>query len=1035
MVDLLPARPVLTPADIASRLQSDGLDALGLAMPALATAWAGTAPTLGDVDENAMTIALTGARAPFQGIIQYEGTTVSCSGPNGAPLTGPVQILRLHPEAALKLDALAGSVLGSAVIRPTPVAMVIRGVAVPAPAVPLKSAEAGEPLPFSAGSHIVSFHDDRGLPIDPLAVASLFLALQQALPALAHGASGQPALGSPGGLSGIAGLASRVRFHIVDPHGHGFSPPRIAATLSVITGAGATPVDDTGVGTWPSGATIGRSASEQAQDDIAPRLFWGFARNATLARSNVSVPTSPVALGNEFFRLTAVDLDWHLLGNRTDATVLDVPGDDASVPTYALPVVRPFVPNAAYLVDAQDALGAMGQLLTGFPQNGVDSLMLLCSPVIDESLALPPAPGAQGHWPQFPAGPATMLPASVDPTAGITGTWASGTGGPHDAIVTIAADVVPDGTHVRVYPRRFQTIRSIGERPSFVRDDGGSGIAAAGTASSILVRNPFGLLPGEPRPAPAELMVDLVVTGRDGSRRIMSEVAVPLGADQPFVPTTFGGTAALQQPAIAALSATFGSTSVAPSGLFGIPELPVAGALPPSPVDMVRAFASESTRPRQGPRQPSQARFETVLAVGAAVPGPLLVWNAVLTGARWSEESRSAQPELGDPGNPAGPDVVATGFRAGGQLAQDLALHAMKRAQPVLPIAANTVGWLIATAGNNWAPAPLDPPTATMSGVMLETVAPISDSPELSLLPEAVLTQTVQQLVNAAAGALGVGAPAVTLANESQIRARLQREAVTARVGQRDALWSLRRAIHQAREFVYIESAQFAKTGDPASAVDLVGELDEALVDNPRLLVMIAVPRTPDFDQATTKYEPYVRAALAQRTSAIESLTAGHRERVAAFHPVGFPGRSTFIRSTTVVVDDVYALVGSSHFRRRGMTFDGACDVATIDRQLDSRGASAGIQRFRQQLMASRLAVPVPATPAATTAIWTRLSSGHGAFGVLTDLLSAGGLGRCQPVWAGPTDTEVIPKSDAESDPAGGDTSIFSALWKLAGGD
>jgi hypothetical protein len=34
-------------------------------------------------------------------------------------------------------------------------------------------------------------------------------------------------------------------------------------------------------------------------------------------------------------------------------------------------------------------------------------------------------------------------------------------------------------------------------------------------------------------------------------------------------------------------------------------------------------------------------------------------------------------------------------------------------------------------------------------------------------------------------------------------------------------------------------------------------------------------------------------------------------------------------------------------------------------------------------------------------------------------VLQNGGLGRCQPVWAGPTDTAVIPETDDKTDPNG----------------
>jgi hypothetical protein len=54
----------------------------------------------------------------------------------------------------------------------------------------------------------------------------------------------------------------------------------------------------------------------------------------------------------------------------------------------------------------------------------------------------------------------------------------------------------------------------------------------------------------------------------------------------------------------------------------------------------------------------------------------------------------------------------------------------------------------------------------------------------------------------------------------------------------------------------------------------------------------------------------------------------------AVFHPVGFPGRTASIRTISVIVDDIGCLCGASHFRRRGMTFDGSAAIATFDCQM-----------------------------------------------------------------------------------------------------
>lgn len=119
-------------------------------------------------------------------------------------------------------------------------------------------------------------------------------------------------------------------------------------------------------------------------------------------------------------------------------------------------------------------------------------------------------------------------------------------------------------------------------------------------------------------------------------------------------------------------------------------------------LDLVQHFANETTAPRQGPLLPTQARFETVLALGTGAASARLNWGAVTTGARWTQESRCAQPELGNPGNPAGPDVHAAGVCADGQLAYDLAFHTLKRTLPIIPTSDTTFGWLALTDGSNW---------------------------------------------------------------------------------------------------------------------------------------------------------------------------------------------------------------------------------------------------------------------------------------------------------------------------------------------
>jgi hypothetical protein len=1031
MVDLMSPQTVLTPADAGNQLQSKGLDVLGLTIPALSKAWSASA--VGTADDAALTLGVTSPLAPFKGTLRVLTDQSAYSDVAGAVITGTVAVLELHPEARHRLQALVTQRLGGTLNRPVPVAMLVHGVPAPSTPQPMSWLQAGESLGLS-GARTVSFHDSRGLPIDAVAVAALFGDLVTAFPALSFGDSGMPARTTAGGLDAVIALAgtTAIRCHVISPHGATYRPVRDVARLEVLDSGGTVvaPVPDAGLASMAGDQRLGRATTHATEDTAAGNpLYWGWAINGTLTRAALGIPTLPggVTLARQFFRVMAVDLPWHLLGNRRFAPSGDpVPDDDHTIDTFALPAVRAAVPSFDYLIDGSDALGSAGAISAGFPPAGTSGRALLVSPTIDATLALPPGPGAVGHWPAFPGpvpvGPpaaAALARFSATDTAAPTATWRAGTGAQAlDAIVTFPADVVPAGTHLRIMPRTFVVIDSIGQYPSFVRGDGGSAIAQAGVPTSILVPNPFLLTPGDTLPNPGILTIDIVAAGRDGSRRMLSSLHLTLGAAASWTDNlaVFGGTVF---PGLAAMLGVLGSTSIAPASLFGIARTGPAPSTGTDILSLVRGLANETTSPRVGPHLPAQGRFETVLALGVgATPTTPMTWNSVLTGARWTWESRSVSPELGDPGNPAGPDVHAAGVRVGGQLAWDLAIHAIKRAQPVLPWAPDSLGWLVQTAGDNWNEPPVDT-TGTVAAAMLETIAPFCDSPELAAVPMPQPTDSIQSAVSSLATALGVTAPTITAHNEDRLRRELQREIATAANGQRDALWSLHRAIKQAREYVYIESPMFAKTsrgGTSASDIDLVEVLRQRLHDNPRLKVIICVPRNPDFALAK---KPYVRAALKQRKEAVDILTTEDRTRVAAFQPIGFPGRPTLVRSTVVLVDDVFALVGTSHLRRRGMTFDGGVDVASMDRALNDRGVSAGVARFRQELMATRLGITIPTGPANTTALWTRLAEPDSAFYVLADLLAGGGLGRCAPVWAGPTDTLVIPATDDNSDPNG----------------
>jgi hypothetical protein len=70
--------------------------------------------------------------------------------------------------------------------------------------------------------------------------------------------------------------------------------------------------------------------------------------------------------------------------------------------------------------------------------------------------------------------------------------------------------------------------------------------------------------------------------------------------------------------------------------------------------------------------------------------------------------------------------------------------------------------------------------------------------------------------------------------------------------------------------------------------------------------------------------------------------------------------------SSTVIVDDAYALTGTTHLSRRGLTFDSSLAVAVFDENVVD-GRPREVRQFRRRLLAGRLGIPealIPDDPA-----------------------------------------------------------------------
>jgi len=118
------------------------------------------------------------------------------------------------------------------------------------------------------------------------------------------------------------------------------------------------------------------------------------------------------------------------------------------------------------------------------------------------------------------------------------------------------------------------------------------------------------------------------------------------------------------------------------------------------------------------------------------------------------------------------------------------------------------------------------------------------------------------------------------------------------------------------------------------------------------------------------------------------------------------------------------------------MTFDGSAAVASFDCQLE-HGYSKKVREYRRALMAAKLKVQAPAPGTAPSGEWLRLGRPDSAFDLVADLLAQGGLGRIQSLYAGPSDTTVLPAQADVADPDGssgaGFLTTFAGMLNEAG--
>lgn len=171
-------------------------------------------------------------------------------------------------------------------------------------------------------------------------------------------------------------------------------------------------------------------------------------------------------------------------------------------------------------------------------------------------------------------------------------------------------------------------------------------------------------------------------------------------------------------------------------------------------------------------------------------------------------------------------------------------------------------------------------------------------------------------------------------------------------LGERTIDYAYRKVLKRARRLIYLEDQYLW-------APFVADLLADALRDHPELHLIAVVPRYPD-KQGAGRWP-----SLVGRQEAIRVCRSAGGDRFGIYdveNPVGVP---VYVHSKVVVVDDVWAMIGSDNLNRRSWTHDSELSCAVIDSRHDRRepadpagegdGARVFARDLRLTLMAEHL--------------------------------------------------------------------------------
>lgn len=1057
-------------------LKHNGIEGFRFTMPVISQKWCNVASnsvTGLSFDQATLSLNLTGTNwlAPMGGIMNVVDTAnnkikVSLQKSDGSMVNENGLLIRLFPQHILRMKRVFRNLFEDASSHNTRFEEGLSLRQVPAfifitPSGSTSGATQGlirakEDIGFDGR---LQFFDEQGYIIHPLFIASACKVMLAEHAILNADATTQNQLDNI--IDKVTAESSTVRF--VRQDGTPYDGAHINGVTALDAGSGLytinayTGTDTTLKGEIKRAVDTGNSGAFpliEAQQQLMGLVTYSRLRDVVNIPKLRDLDGSPTtsSLKHDFFTVKVVQLNECLLGSPNasfNGTKLE-----------PRPQVR-LNEQLSLLGSGNDVMGRLSTIFSGTPTQS-----LVAATVIDPKLVLPPDETTV-TWPDFPALPGGLVADDTSfPADYKKQLEANGTATFIDSAAPPAKDVLlrlkglPKGAAVRVYNRVFF------ESGNIERGDGAGGVAsvelppAAGRTFNgeavVILNDPLGIMrpdgtfvvPGNPR-----LICDIMIVNRDTSiKRLFGALSFDIGAS----------VAAPAAPADNILAA-IPNKGISSAGILGLNS----GATPSIDLssfnNMLNSILSlgGETQPRDASRLPTMMRRELIAAAQKTAG-----WQAVISAGPINNNMHNANQEIGCPGSPGGKENSSPGvYTENARLSYDMARMTFRRTNSFYERIVQLADSKWNEPAANTALGETDAPTGsvgTFAGAVLQNISPFTETPELALLKTVVesniatIPLTFDALVNLVTGwingidltglsgtlntaASRLVAQLVTALNnlkdnsalnesdKERLFNELKREISSSCFGRRDSQWAIEQAFKQARKFIYIETPgiSFTEGTHQNYSLNLWNTLQTQMGANPGLRVIVCVPKKPDYSK---QYSQWIKSEVKERYSLVQSLP---QKQVVCFHPVGFPGRANNIENNIIIVDDQWALIGSSAIRRRGLTFDGSTDLVFTDFDT-TNGYAPAIRQLRKQLFAQRLGITGNAT-ASTKAVL--LENPLETFNLIRQMLIAGGLGKIERLWNGRTEGVAFAEPTIDrlvANPEGSEFNMLSTLINSA---